>query len=136
METKVYLLLCLPQKLGGYNLERPELNPKLELPPEGKLILRQNSVKPDMLWRDRKLIVEYDGGYHEDPAQTVKDEKRRVVLETLGYTVMAIKKQHVYDPIAFDGIATMLAQKCAKRLRQLTLQQQTARELLRKSLLD
>lgn len=135
METNLFLLLCLPQKYGGYNIAKPELNASLELPPESWLVLRQESVKPDLLWRDYKLILEYDGEYHNDPAQARKDEKRRVVLETLGYTVVAVKRQHVYDPITFDGVATMVAKKCGKRVRPLTTKQQLARELLRSGLL-
>lgn len=135
MESKLFLLLSLPQKYGGYNIEKPELNQTIELPPECRLILRQESVRPDMLWRAAKLVVEYDGAYHDDPAQARKDEKRRAVLETLGYTVVAIKRQQLYDPIAFDGFATMIAKKCGKRIRPLTVKQRTSRELLRAGLL-
>ena len=135
METNLYLLLCLPQKLGGYNLKRPELNPEIELPVEARLILRQEKIKPDMRWLKEKLIVEYDGEYHNDPTQALKDEKRRVVLETLGYTVIVVKKQQVYDPIAFDGVAIMIAKKCGKRIRALSIKQQVAREQLREGLL-
>lgn len=135
METKLFLLLSLPQKYGGYNIEKPELNSTIELPPECKLILRQETVRPDMLWRDVKLVVEYDGAYHDDPAQARKDEKRRAVLETLGYTVVAIKRQQLYDPIAFDGFATMIAKKCGKRIRPLTAKQRISRDLLRMGLL-
>lgn len=135
METNLFLLLCLPQKYGGYNIGKPELNPRIELPLEGRLVLRQESVKPDMLWRNARTIVEYDGAYHDDPQQARRDEKRRAVLEALGYTVVAVKRQHVYDPIAFEGFATMLAKKCGKRVRPLTAKQQIARDLLRAELL-
>lgn len=135
METKLYLLLCLPQKYGGYNIERPELNPEIDVPDESQLVLRKRKVRPDMLWRDKHLIVEYDGAYHDDPAQAREDEKRRAVLEAMGNTVVAIKRQQVYDPIAFDAFAQMIAKKCGKRVRPLTDSQQLAREVLRKGLL-
>ena len=131
MESKVFLLLCLPQKYGGYNIEKPELNPEVELPRECQLILRQEKVKPDMLWRSIPLVVEYDGEYHNDPAQSRKDSKRRAVLEMMGYTVLTVKKQQVYDPVAFDGFAKAVAQKHGKRIRPLTTKQQLSRELLR-----
>lgn len=140
METKLFLMLTLPQKHGGYNIEKPELNPEIELPHEARLILRQDKVKPDMLWQDAKrnlkLVVEYDGEYHNDPAQARKDEMRRAVLETMGYTVVAVKKHLIYNPMAFDGLAKMIAKKCGKRLRPLTGKQQLSRELLRAGLLS
>ena len=135
MESKVYLLLCLPLQYGGYNIERPVINAEIPLDPEGRLILRQDSVKPDFLWRGCKLVLEYDGEYHNDPYQRVKDEKRRAVLESMGYTVIVAKKQQVFDPIAFDGLARTLMQKLGMRSRPLTLKHQLAREALREALL-
>jgi len=135
METVLYLLLCLPQKYGGYNIARPELNPELELTYQGKEVLRQQKVKPDMLWRKAKLVVEYDGKHHEDEAQRVKDEMRKVVLETMGYTVMQVKRHQVYNPLAFDNVATAIAKKLGKRVRPLTVKQSFARDRLREELL-
>ncbi len=135
METKLYLLLCLPQQYGGYHLERPELNPEIPLPEEYRGVLRQDKVKPDFLWRKHNLILEYDGEYHNDPAQAVRDERRRMVLEAMGYSVITVKKQHVYDPLLFGRFAEMLVRRCGKRLRPLPLKQQYARENLRNALL-
>lgn len=136
MESKLYLLLCLPQKYGGYNIARPELNATIELAEEQRIVLRQEKVKPDFLWQDSKLIVEYDGGYHEDPVQMKKDARRRVVLETLGYTVITVNRQQIFDPLAFDGFATMAARKTGRRPRPLSLKQQYARQGLREALLS
>ena len=135
METATYLLLCLPQHYGGYGLPQPELNPELKLDREEQLLLHTVSVKPDLLWRKQGLIIEYDGEYHNDPAQAAHDNKRRIVLETLGYQVETLKKQDVFDPIAFDHFANMLAKRLGKRARPLTLKQEYAREALRESLL-
>ena len=135
METILYLLLCLPVKLGGYGLPRPVLNERVDLDEHESLLLRKEYLKPDLKWENAKLIVEYEGEYHNDEEQRVKDEQRRVVLETKGYTVLSLKKQQVYDPIAFDGIARMLAKKLGKRLYAVKPQQLTAREELRATLL-
>ena len=135
METVTYLLLCLPQQYGGYNLPQPELNPELKLDREEQFLLRTTSVKPDLLWRKQGFIIEYDGEYHNDPTQAAHDNKRRIVLETLGYHVETLKKQDVFDPIAFDGFAAMVAKRLGKRVRPLSLKQQYAREALRESLL-
>ena len=135
METVTYLLLCLPQQYGGYNLPQPELNSELKLDRGEQFLLRTTSVKPDLLWRKQGFIIEYDGEYHNYPAQAAHDNKRRIVLETLGYHVETLKKQDVFDPIAFDGFATMVAKRFGKRMRPLSLKQQYAREALRESLL-
>ena len=135
METKLYLLLCLPQKYGGYNLVRPELNPSLEVPPAVREVLRQDTIKPDMLWRKEKVVVEYDGGYHDDDRQAARDALRKSVLESMGYTVFTFKKWHVYNPLVFDEMAKTLAGKLGKRIRPLTVKQSLARDSLREQLL-
>lgn len=135
METKLYLLLCLPQKYGGYNLARPELNPALEMPPSGKEALRQNVVKPDMLWCKAKVVVEYDGSYHDDERQMARDALRKSILESMGYTVFTFKRWHVYKPLVFDEMAKALASKLGKRTRPLTAKQSFARDVLREQLL-
>ena len=135
METKLFLLLCLPQKYGGYHLPAPELNPVLALEHEGQLLLRKNSVSPDMLWREARLIVEYDGRYHLDEKQSVEDEMRKTVLEGMGYTVWRIKREQLYHPLAFDGVVCGIAKKLGKRMRPLSLSQAHARDELRGKLL-
>ena len=50
--------------------------------------VRVGRYRPDMLWRERRLIVELDGGEaHHTPAQLAGDERRQAQLESLGYTV-------------------------------------------------
>lgn len=44
---------------------------------------------PDMLWEDRRLIVELDGrDAHRTPAQRLRDVRRQRSLEERGYTVL------------------------------------------------
>ena len=136
METKLFLLLCLPQKYGGYNFARPELNPELEVPLSARETLRQNKVKPDMLWRKERVVVEYDGAYHDDPRQAARDALRKSVFETMDYTVFTFKRWHVYNPLVFDEMARALARKLGKRIRPLTSKQSFARDALRAQLLS
>ena len=131
METMLYLLLCLPQKYGGYNLGQPELNPQFDVPRDYLEVIRQQHIYPDMLWRQQKLIVEYDGAWHNYGEQPIKDTLRKAIFESMGYTVYQLKKQHVYNPIMFDGIANTIAAKLGKRVRPLTSKQVYAREELR-----
>ena len=135
METKLYLLLCLPQKYGGYNFATPELNPSLDVPVSAKEVLRQDKVKPDMLWRKARVVVEYDGSYHDDARQTARDALRKSVFESMGYTVFTFKRWHVYNPLVFDEMVKALAKKLGKRLRPLTAKQSFARDALREQLL-
>ena len=135
METKLYLLLCLPLQYGGYNLGRPELNPELPLTRREMAILGTTKVKPDMLWRRQKLIVEYDGRQHEEEYQSKHDALRITVLEGKGYTVRRVMRHQLYNPLAFDSFASSIRSFLGIRQRPCTLKHQRSREELRSRLL-
>ena len=135
METKLYLLLCLPLQYGGYNLGNPELNPELPLTPSEMEILGATKVKPDMLWRQKKLIVEYDGRQHEEELQSKRDALRITILEGKGYTVRRIMRHQLFNPLAFDSFASSIRSFLGIRKRPTTPKHQYARENLRSQLL-
>ena len=135
METKLYLLLCLPLQYGGYNLGRPELNPELDLTPAEMEIVRTTKVKPDLLWRKKRLIVEYDGRQHEEEQQSKHDALRETILEGKGYTVRRVTRHQLYNPLAFDKFASSVRLFLGVRQRPVTLKHQFARENLRSKLL-
>lgn len=135
METKLFLLLCLPLQYGGYNLGFPELNPKFDLTLEEMEILRRSTVKPDMLWRQQKLIIEYDGRQHEQEQQARYDAMRKTILEGRGYTVRQVKRHQLYNSLAFESFANSVRSFLSVRQRPVTPKHQHAREELRMALL-
>ncbi|WP_303728113.1 DUF559 domain-containing protein [Denitrobacterium detoxificans] len=98
-------------------------------------VLRCTKVKPDMLWRQKRLIVEYDGRQHEEELQSKYDALRITILEGRGYTVRRVKRHQVYNPVAFDNFASSTAALLGVRRRPVTLKHQLAREGLRRALL-
>lgn len=69
---RTFLLLC-----EQHALPLPEPNPRI------------GRYRPDMLWRDARLIVELDGhAAHHTTAQLGADTRRREHLESLGHTVL------------------------------------------------
>ena len=136
METKLYMMLCLPLMYGGYNLGRPELNPTFDLTAEEMEILRVTKDKPDLLWRDKGLIIEYDGEYHDETNQRISDALRQTVLEGRNYTVLRVNRFQVYNPLAFDTFATSLAKRLGVRRRPESAKHRLAREGLREVLLE
>ena len=135
METKLYLLLCLPLQYGGYNLGKPELNPEFDLTAEEMSILKRTKVKPDILWRKEKLVVEYDGRQHEETGQSEYDAIRKTILESRGFTVRQVKRHQLYSPLAFDKFASSLGAYLGVRKRPVTNKHTFAREQLRALLL-
>ena len=49
----------------------------------------------DFICIKRKLVVEVDGGYHNEPIQQQDDQVRTDYLESKGYTVIRFKNEEI-----------------------------------------
>ncbi len=50
----------------------------------------------DFLWREARVVVEFDGAYHADPAQFRRDARRRRAIEDAGWTYLQITASTVF----------------------------------------
>lgn len=116
-ETTLTMLLCLPYALGGYGIEMPLLNRRIDLTRRARRIAGRNYLVCDLFWPDAMLDVEYDGGQHADPEHMSKDSMRRDALLSMGITVVTVTKWQLDDGGSFNGIAHMVAQRLGKQLR-------------------
>ncbi|MDR1152426.1 MAG: hypothetical protein LBK72_08125 [Bifidobacteriaceae bacterium] len=55
-------------------------------------------ARPDLYWPALRLAGEYDGDYHGDPDQRLRDNERRRRLEAHGVTVIVATKADLTDP--------------------------------------
>lgn len=84
METGLFLMLTLPVEMGGLGLPRPVLNKTIPVQLDGK------NLTPDLLWQDRKLIIEYESSeFHAGRGRdkTDHDTMRANALRAAGYRV-------------------------------------------------
>ena len=85
METVVRLMLVLAR------LPRPECNPEIW---HGARFV----ARCDLVFRAHKVIVEYDGEWHErSRKQRERDRTRREQLEALGWTVIVVLVEDLKD---------------------------------------
>ena len=49
----------------------------------------------DFICISEKVVIEVDGGYHEQPLQQVDDRRRTEFLESRGYRVIRIRNEEV-----------------------------------------
>lgn len=54
---------------------------------------------PDFVCIPLKLIIEVDGGYHNDDRQKIDDEERTSYLESEGYQVFRFSNEEVLNDI-------------------------------------
>ena len=116
MEAKTALLLCLPPRLGGRHLPRPELNPPISLTEEAKRLHRRDYVRADLFWPAAAFDLEYDGNYHEEKDTHAKDIARIAALRSQGIDVLSVAYPQIIDPRAFAMIADQVAEQLGQKI--------------------
>lgn len=140
MESAVSTALTLPYRLGGYGLPAPLLNawvnsdgelvsplhgtgrrPRKESAletPSGCSFEWKDLVKPDLLWPDHRVVVEYQSAEFHATRQNFDNDRRRIErLERMGFSVYELTPDIVADDERFDRIARSIASKVGHRIR-------------------
>lgn len=133
METAVYLLLCLPKRLGGYGLPKPTLNPKL-------IVRNPDGTKeryPDLFWHGANIDVEYNSdSEHSGEWSRYRDSKREIELTVANVKVLPLTRPQLMSAIEFDAFAQGLRRMLGIRARAAGLDWVFRRNELRRQLLS
>ena len=131
METAVYLLLCLPKRLGGYGLPKPILNPKLTISNPGGVKERY----PDLYWSKGSIDVEYNSdSAHSGEWARYRDSKREVEFAVANVKVLPLTRHQLMDAEEFDSFAQGLRRMLGIRTRPFDHAWRYRRDELRRNL--
>ena len=86
------------RRLGGYRFRKQA--------PIGKFVA-------DFVCHEAKIIIEVDGGQHNDPKQISYDEYRTMWLSSQGYFVQRFWNNEVLDQLG--AVAEVILELCSKR---------------------
>jgi very-short-patch-repair endonuclease len=83
----------------------------------GHKFVRQMPIDPhfvDFVCRERKVVVEVDGGTHSTDKEIAHDARRTRQLEALGYRVFRICNDDVYNNLdcALDALLAFIEVPC------------------------
>jgi len=76
---------------------------------DGLKFVRQSPVGPyfaDFVCREKKIVMEIDGGTHATDAEIASDEARSKALEVLGYRIFRAHNVDIYENL--DGVLDTL----------------------------
>ncbi len=135
MESLLLALLCLPTSLGGYAIELPNLNYRVDSQkqPFGSTV--GDYFFCDLFWPHAHLAIEYDSEkYHAELGREGHDSARRTALGLEDVDVVSVKWEQVHDVLKFDELAHLLAKKLGKPLRIRRKDFEKRRSMLRKEL--
>ena len=118
METREYLLLCLPKRYGGYGLPKPTLNYRVDLYLNERQVSQRRYFECDMCWPHQKVVVEYDGhDDHESRVDRSRDAVKRNLLIARGYVVFTVTGGQIGKVSAFERTAYDIAAALGYRMR-------------------
>ena len=60
METDIAETMVFDPRMGGFGLEKPQLNPRFEVTRKNRRALPQSAYLPDLFWPRANISVEYD----------------------------------------------------------------------------
>lgn len=119
METREYLLFCLPRKYGGYGLPKAQLNYRIELTSEEHAVARRKYFVCDMCWPKLKVVVEYDGdASHSTREARSNDAVKKNILTAKGYAVYTITGNEISDCARTKQLAESIARGLNYRLQK------------------
>ncbi len=118
MESLVQMLLCLPYRLGGYNLPVPHLNLPIDLNSQAAVIARRHHCVADLCYPHVKLDIEYHGRFdHSGSSEFDSDRARVNGLREMGYDVIELTSGQVRDFDCFESVALQIAKRLGCRIR-------------------
>lgn len=135
-EIALYMLCCLPPRLGGYGLGGAELNHSFHVEDEEMCLLDRPDrldVIPDLWWPGTNVCVEYLG--HDHDVQVEEDRRRQNLSCAMGYRSFLVDSSQMSDPVAFDATMHQVAWTLGRELPARTDAWLEARGQLRELLL-
>lgn len=117
METMMFLLLCLPPRLGGYGMPHPVMNPVIDLDAVARKTAGRRWCEGDACWIESKLDLEYNGLVHASAQRMRSDAGRVIALEHMGWKVISVTSSQVFDIEQFEVVTDQVASRIGHRIR-------------------
>lgn len=135
MESFDEMALCLPFRLGGYGVCRPLMNFPIKLSKKAAHVAGQDKCYGDMCWPHEYLDIEHQGEMdHGQGQRAIADRARINAIKEMGYEVIELTAQQVYDSESFEVLVLQAARKLKRRIRKKYLGETDARTEMREAI--
>lgn len=117
-ESFMRMVLGLPYRYGGYQLEGLRANHRLRPSRKARAIAGRETLVPDLCSVRERLAIEYDSNAeHLTEAQIGKDASKRLALEADGYKVITVTKPQLADERHMRHVAREAGLRLGRRVR-------------------
>lgn len=136
MESDISLLLCLPAKMGGYQLPAPLLNRRMRIPEHLARAAGTDRYYLDLSWGN-DVALEYNGeADHFDRAQASRDRAREIVIRNARVSLIVVTSQQVFRSGQFELVVQELCDHLGRRYHPATESRLAKRAKLRSALFE
>ena len=137
-EVQASMLLSLPRSTGGEGLSIKN-NQRIRLSPTARRIYSHDSCYADILVEGQSngpgVIIECQGrSVHASEAAALSDSNRTTALMSMGYEVILLTYDQLYDVKSFDAVLDIVSEKTRLPRRKKTARQLDTQKALRHDL--
>ena len=130
MESATVIMLATPQLYGGFGMEQPTLNHKIELNEEARKACELTEIECDAFFAASLVDLEYDSVYHNNEQQRQRDTERETAFACMDIIVVRISASQFKDLNKLEAIARLLARRGGKQYRVRTRKHKLQQALL------
>lgn len=117
-ESFLRMVLGLPYRLGGYQLDGMRANERIKPSRRARAIARRETLVPDLYAASARLAIEYDSNAeHMTARQIGRDASKRLALEADGFKVITVTRAQLADRGHMHRVATEAARRMGRRVR-------------------
>lgn len=117
MESRIAALGMMSNYRGGYAFPAPVLNYNVKLSSAGQDLLGREYCCCDMVWPERKVVVEYDSSLvHMNQNQFFYDKRKGSALQLSGFLVINVTKEHFRNFQAIEDLFILILKSLGERI--------------------
>lgn len=117
-EIFLRMVLTLPRLYGGYGFSGCTTNQRLFPSRKAVAIAHRESLVPDLIWENAKLVVEFDSNSeHLHADQITLDSEKRLAYLHDGLTVITVTTKQLANPLRMRHVAEEIARRKGSSLR-------------------
>ncbi len=119
METRLAIILEIPVRWGGYGLTGLEMNGTVKLSKLGVQLTGASEIHGDLVWRKKKLVVEYNSKtVHNNDLTYYKDANRINAYRDSGWNCIVVTPNNIKTFGAIENIAEIIRKQLGRPSRQ------------------
>ena len=116
-ETELEMLACLPPRHGGYSIDKPIMNMRVEFDAVARRLAGRGFALCDLCWPEFSLDVEYDSRQFHDSYEGFSSDKARAnALNHMGYKVLFANSSHLSDRGKCNSLMCEIAKLAGHRV--------------------